>query len=204
MARKKYMNPPIIEALCELTFELPSDTPVNFITLPGLLQAKLGDAYSGQPREQRVQSVTVPVGSELDRIQVQDQMVRLQLLTKDGTRVLSVGPNTLGISMLAPYGDDGWEGEFQPRIKAALSAYMAIAAPLAVTRIGMRYINQIELPDPKANAESYFTLNQEKIDNCRLTAFLKRLEYQSDDDIKILLTYATITPKKTQHFSILT
>jgi uncharacterized protein (TIGR04255 family) len=194
LARRKYANPPIIEALCELTFELPSDTHVNLVTLPGLLQANLGKVYPGIPRQQRLQSITLESGEDPSQIRIQDQPFRLQLVNEDSTRVLSVGQNTLAVSALRPYGDEGWEGEFKPRISEALAAYMEIASPISVIRIGVRYINKIEVPEPFVDASDYFTRSHDRYEGCRLTAFLNRLEFEQPDKIKILLTHGTVNP----------
>lgn len=154
MPAKKYKTPPILEALCELTFAPAPGATVHLLTLPGLLQSALGAEYAGEPREQRVQTVMVPTGTEQGNVSLQDQLFRIQLPTKDQTRLLAIGPNVISISMLRPYGEQGWD-EFLPRIERALEAYLKIANPIGATRIGVRYINQIDVPEPGAPTKKY-------------------------------------------------
>ena len=52
--RRRYKNPPIEEALCEFGFAPGPDWDP---TIPGKLQAELGDAYSGKPGEQKAVQV---------------------------------------------------------------------------------------------------------------------------------------------------
>ena len=59
--RRRYRNPPIEEALCEFRFPPEQDWDP---TIPGKLQTKFGDEYTGKPREQRV----VEVGLEAQEV----------------------------------------------------------------------------------------------------------------------------------------
>ena len=193
MAAHKYRNPPIIEALCEFTFTPLPTSEGNFFILPGLLKAELGVDYSGTAREQRLQSV---VPDKKSNIAVQDHLFRIQLPTGDGTRLLSIGPNTLGVSILKPSGEEGWEGEFLPRITKALKAYKKVAKPLNVLRIGLRYINQIQIPKSDANIEDYIAIssNKPQLLKAKLLSFVWRYEYIREDSTKIIVTCAkTIT-----------
>jgi uncharacterized protein (TIGR04255 family) len=203
VAAHKYKNPPIIEALCEFTFAPIPASEGNFFILPGLLKAELGADYAGTPREQRLQSVVVP--DEKTNIAVQDSLFRIQMPTDDGTRLLSVGPNTLSVSMLKPYGEDGWEGEFLPRITKALKAYKKVAKPLNVLRIGVRYINQIQIPESDANVENYIVLKDTtpELLNAKLSSFVRRDEYVKEDSTKIIVTCAKTIPATPNHTGIL-
>ena len=203
MATHKYKNAPIIEALCEFTF-VPMPAPEgHFFMLPGLLKAELGADYAGSPREQRLQSVTLP--GEQTNITVQDSLFRIQMPTGDGTRLLSVGPNTLSVSMLKPYGEDGWEREFLPRITKALKAYKKVAKPLSVSRIGVRYINQIQIPDAEADVENYIALKDSapELLKATLVSFVRRQEYVKDDTTKVIITYAKTIPTMPNHTGLL-
>ena len=75
-------------------------------TVPGKLQAELGDEYSGKPREQRAVQVGLRVqkGKPAD-LQYDEGLAKVQLVTKQGTRMVGVGPDVLSIHMLRPYQD---------------------------------------------------------------------------------------------------
>jgi uncharacterized protein (TIGR04255 family) len=203
VATHKYKNAPIIEALCEFTF-VPMTAPEgHFFMLPGLLKAELGADYPGSPREQRLQSVMLPAGQT--NITVQDSLFRIQMPTGDGTRLLSIGPNTLSVSMLKPYGEDGWEGEFLPRITKALKAYKKVAKPASVSRIGVRYINQIQIPVADANVENYIVLKDSApgLLKANPISFVRRQEYVKEDTTKIIITYAKTIPATSNHTGVL-
>jgi uncharacterized protein (TIGR04255 family) len=125
--------------------------------------------------------------------------------TGDGTRLLSVGPNTLSVSMLKPYGEDGWEREFLPRITKALKAYKKVAKPLSVSRIGVRYINQIQIPDAEADVENYIALKDSapELLKATLVSFVRRQEYVKDDTTKVIITYAKTIPTMPNHTGLL-
>ena len=119
--------------------------------------------------------------------------LRVQLPTKDGTRLVNIGMNTLSINVLKPY--DGWT-LFRLRIERALPAYYDVAGQKTVTRVGVRYINRIVVEYPGANSADYFgfILPQESGLGAKLTNFTKRSEYVAEDQTKILITHATIAP----------
>ena len=119
--------------------------------------------------------------------------LRVQLPTKDGTRLVNIGRNTLSINVLKPY--DGWT-LFRLRIERALRAYYDVAGQKTVTRVGVRYINRIVVEYPGANSADYFgfILPQESGLGAKLTNFTKRSEYVAEDQTKILITHATIAP----------
>ena len=99
--RRRYKNPPIEEALCEFGFAPGPDWDP---TIPGKLQAALGDEYSGKSREQRAMQVGLHVekGKPAD-LQFDEGLAKVQLFTNQGTRMVGVGPNVLSIHMLRPY-----------------------------------------------------------------------------------------------------
>jgi uncharacterized protein (TIGR04255 family) len=57
--------------------------------------------------------------------------------------MVQVGCDFLAVNYLQPY--PGWE-PFRQTILLALDAYAAVAQPAGLARIGLRYINRIEVP----------------------------------------------------------
>ena len=70
---------------------------------------------------------------------------KVQLITKNGKRIVGVGPNVLSVHMLRPYLDPcnsdkiGWD-ESRHRIGRALGAYWEVVQPQGVKRIGIKYM----------------------------------------------------------------
>lgn len=195
--RRRYRNPPIKEALCEFRFAPGPDWD---LTIPGKLQAELGDEYSGKPREQKAMQVGLQVQEgKPANLRYGEGVAKVQLVTKDGTRLVGVGPDVLSIHMLRPYQDPsttergGWE-EFAPRIETALKAYRKVAEPSGINRVGVRYINQIAIPGTNIRVEEYLKCAHlemsglpEHYDN-----FFSRIEYLYDDRARLLLSYGLL------------
>ncbi len=192
---KRYKNPPIEEALCEFRFKPSREWD---LTIPGKLQTELGQEYTGRTRQQTV----FELGLEAQEGQRSNfrygQLAKIHLLSKDETRSVGVGPDVLSIHMLRPYqsakhpGPTGWD-EFRTRIAAALDAYWKVSAPVGVSRISMRYINKIVVPQKAASAENYLRSALPRVDGLpdRMSNFVSRVEY-SDDDRRLVLSQGSI------------
>ena len=82
-------------------------------------------------------------------------MPLIQFLREDEKAFVQVGQYLMAINHLKPYPDPGWE-TFSPLIERALQTYREVAAPTGIHRIGLRYINRVELPDERVELEEYF------------------------------------------------
>jgi uncharacterized protein (TIGR04255 family) len=194
MSAKKYKRPPIEEALCEFTFMPSAEGQQIDLTLPGrLLMNAAMKEYSGHARTQNLQ--TIATAPNNPSVAIHDAIFRIQLPTADGTRLVSVGANTLGITVLRPY--EGWEA-FKPRIQRALVAFSeSTGGGLSpVTRIGVRYINRIVVPTANANPMSFLRgcPEEHEIFGVPVNSFMQRAEYIRPDGIKVIFTQATLQP----------
>ena len=195
--RRRYRNPPIEEALCEFRFKPGQAWD---LTIPGKLQAALGEEYVGKPQEQRVVQVGLQVqGDKPSNLQLGEGLARVQLVTGDGKRMVGVGHDVLSIHMLRPYQDlreperGGWE-EFRPRIETALETYSEVAHPMGVLRVGIRYINKIVIPEGKVEVEEYLKCALPVVNGLPddLTNFMSRVDYTYGDDVRIVLSQGSI------------
>jgi uncharacterized protein (TIGR04255 family) len=185
MSAKQYRNPPIVEAVCEFTFTSSTSGQQFDLTLPGRLKMHpLMAEYSGEPRAQIIQIVANNAPA---------LAIRAQLPTAEGSRLVSIGPNTLALSVLRPY--DGWEN-FKLRIERALDAFFEAISQFAVTRIGVKYVNRIVVPKASANPAAYLTglPAEDKISDTRLANFTQSNEFIRTDGIKVIVTQATLQP----------
>jgi uncharacterized protein (TIGR04255 family) len=145
---RKYKNPPIVEAVCE--YRLTQDTPWD-LTIPGLFYERVKDDFS--QREQRLvreDELTIEPQGLQHQIRTTE---RILLFAPDRKMLIQLGPRLLVINALKPY--PGWEG-FKPRIIKAWEALQQVVEVRGLERIGLRYINQIELPTQEVNLEEYF------------------------------------------------
>ena len=147
--RRQYKNPPIKEAVCE--FRFPSENPWD-MAVPGLIYAERKDEF---PRRLHnivqtagIRITNVPgsppqISSEVNE-RIQQDISQLQGLrfwreqSEDG--LIMVAPNKLAVSQYPPY--PSWNGFF-PVIKQAFNAYITVAEPMGIERIGLRYINDV-------------------------------------------------------------
>jgi len=194
MSTRQYKNPPIEEALCEFTFKPPVEGQQFDYTLPGRLRAEQAmEEYSGQSRTQNIQTIAATGNSS--NFAIQNALVRIQLPTIDGTRIISVGLNTLAVTVLRPY--EGWE-KFRPRIERALETFTKVSGMLSVVRIGIRYINRVIIPVADVRPSAYFNNipEQRHIPDSLLTNFMERGEYVRRDGLKVIVTQATLQAAK--------
>jgi uncharacterized protein (TIGR04255 family) len=143
-----YENPPLIEALCEFQFE--SNQTWDW-TIPGLVYDKVREDF---PKKKQQNIVEMAARIEKDEVtpSIKGGMGRMQFLREDETALIQVGPNLLVVNQLRPYST--W-GKFQKMIKSCLAVYRDVANPKALKRIGLRYINRLEIPEAEVRIEDY-------------------------------------------------
>jgi uncharacterized protein (TIGR04255 family) len=150
--RRRYANPPIIEAVCEL--RPPADAAWD-LAVPGLVYDRVKQVFP--TRDQflagEVQVAQAPGGIS-QRIRA-GQRVRFLQPADKGKASVQVGlePPLLAVNCLPPY--PGWEG-FRPKIQLALTALTETVDLKTLHRIGLRYVNRIEIPEERVDLDRYF------------------------------------------------
>jgi uncharacterized protein (TIGR04255 family) len=111
--------------------------------------------YPGAP--QRRDEFQVQAHLEGQAVATASRLVsqRVMLPSADGKAVVGVSENQLSVHVLAPY--PGW-ASFLPRVREALSVYRELAKPDGLSLVGVRYIDQVVVPDgADTNLVEYFT-----------------------------------------------
>jgi len=134
MSKSPYKKPPITEAVVEFRFS--TEISVNDVEK---IKDLLSSSYPVPP--QTVQNITFAT-NEQPRVEFDGY----RLSTTDATSVVIIGKQVLTTSRLAPY--EGWE-DFIGRAKRNWEVCRKIAGWREVARIGIRYINRIDVPNPK-------------------------------------------------------
>lgn len=148
--RKKYKNPPIIEALCE--FQFVSDTPEDFDSITNLMYEKIRADFPKKLRLQ-LQTSQINVGNS-GTPEITEQFLPLVRFQSSNEYVLmQLGQSFLSINHLKPY--TSWE-EFLPSVKMGFNAYREVVKPKSIHRIALRYINRVEITNNRINLEDYF------------------------------------------------
>ena len=149
MPDQPYPKPPIIEAVVEFRVESAiSDQLLETVC------KKLRDAYPTQ-QQLKVQQFSIEAG-ENPSLKTTEEFGR-KVTNEDGTDIVSLGPRAFSVSRLAPY--KCYE-DFSKEISAVWDIIYKQTGYRRITRIGMRYINRIdvELSDDIARYEDFLNL----------------------------------------------
>jgi uncharacterized protein (TIGR04255 family) len=133
-----YKNPPLIQAICEYSFE---PTQTWDWTVPGLFYTEVKNDFP-KKREQNLLQVELQTGANVMPPAIKGGIASVQFLTEDEKTLIQVGPDLVAAHRLRPY--TGWEN-FKPTILRAVEAYTKVAKPSGIRRLGLRFINRIEI-----------------------------------------------------------
>jgi len=150
MDYETFANAPITEALIDINVELPDDIEISHLSL---LHERIKDRFP--EKQQRVSfradfnlspkepTTVIPTASKPDglrfRSPIENKIVQAR---KDG----------FTFNKLKPY--ENWK-IFSAEARDLWNMYKDIAKPNKVTKIGLRYINRIELPFPLQDFKEY-------------------------------------------------
>ena len=149
---EKLSNPPVIEAICEFRFD-PS-SPWDW-TIPGRLFEKIQDRFPERSEVKRLGLQVQLDKGEVHKTQVDTGPERLQLKRTDGTALVQIGSHLLSVNHFSPY--PGWE-DFRELIFEIFFEYHEISERASLSRIGLRYINQMPLPQGNFRLDDFISL----------------------------------------------
>ena len=185
---RKYVNPPIIEAVCE--FRITSDSKWD-LTIPGLVYEKVKKQFPKKEQRllQRIEATHSPKGNK-QHVHTEE---RILFLTNNRKMFIQMGSRLLAVNCLKPY--PTWNG-FKPEIENAFDALCGIVDIKGLQRIGLRYINRIEIPRTSVKLDNYFEFRPFNGRNLPqvLESFIVGSVFLSSDEqdaCKVQLTNAT-------------
>lgn len=185
--RRTYKNPPIDEALCAFYFAMGTEWD---LTLPGRLHERISAIYDGKPRQQSGFEARLEQNVQDSTLAFRQATQRVQLPNRAGNRLAAIGPESLSIHMLRPYG--GWDEEFKGQIQQVCDAFTEVS-DAEISRLALRYINRIEIPETYCPLNEYFALSMNLPDDYPqpLRGFFHRVESNIDDtQVSLALTFA--------------
>ncbi len=148
ISMEKYANPPIIDATIEARFA-PS--------LPERVLKQLIDEAKRRYAQMDEQvDIQFTVGTDAAP-SVSQSFAGARFLSEDGTDLLTLQKDALRVSRLPPYG--GWTA-LKSRIDEELGYLKKLAPDRRFTRLGVRYINRIDVPNSgegQFEVDSFFT-----------------------------------------------
>jgi uncharacterized protein (TIGR04255 family) len=174
--RRRYGRPPILEAIIDIQAELP----------PKVTIATLGRVYSGEETAYPVREEMIQIEGTLNW-QVGESSgaatqtpIGYRFVTQQRDKIVQVRMNGMSSSRLHPY--TSWE-ENRDEAKRLWEKFLAVARPSVVTRIGVRYINRIRLPESAGDLTEYFRVRPELPSDMphSVNNFVLRLEIPQPD-----------------------
>lgn len=191
---QKYRNPPIIEALCELSFQGSQWDE----TIPGQFHALIKTQFPTLRRQAVQQAELAVLRTGEATASVRPLEPRTQFVSESGNRLVQLAPGLLVVNQLVPYPHfAAWE----PTIYEMARTYRDLARPSGLSGISMRYINRIVIPLNRVKMETYFTVYPQLPVNMgdEHGPFVIRLEIPSSDagheDHKVLVTFGSAPPE---------
>jgi uncharacterized protein (TIGR04255 family) len=149
LVRHRYKNPPIAEAVCEFRFKGSSEWDW---TILGLVYQEIKAEFPKKRQEKAFEINIAPAQGRVER-GVGESLSKMQFLREDGSAMVQIGPDLLGVNVLPPY--PGWE-TFEVLIEKQFGVYNNIARPAGFNRIGLRFINKIAFPSRGIETTEYF------------------------------------------------
>ena len=142
MIPPSYKRPPITEAVVEFRFQEPVDERVV-----DKVSARLAEQY---PVHEPIRTVAIQVDvGNPQATRASSSFAGHKRISLDGTRIVIVATTHITTSVLAPY--PGWEA-FQAVARENWKICKTILKYRALSRIGVRYINRIDIPRPAENS----------------------------------------------------
>lgn len=144
---RRYKEPPIIEAVCELQFDPASNWDPVF---PGFIYEALKADFPIRSTRQ-INKFSIRASPE-EMAQDITTLTLSQFKDTDRHTLVQVGEHFISANYLAPY--QGWTN-FLPLIENCYNLYCSVTSPKGIQRIGVRYINRIDVPKEKFSLDLF-------------------------------------------------
>lgn len=142
---RRYAHAPITEAVIDIRIQ-----PVDGVGLDRIAVVHQREAERYPKRADRVESRFVLTGGSASSLT--QGIAGYLCRSTDGKQVFQSRLDGFTFSRLAPY--ESWEA-FRDEAHRLWQVYLSVVTPCAVTRLGVRYINRLDLPLPVTDFEDY-------------------------------------------------
>lgn len=137
MSEQPYKNPPIIEAVIELRFA-DAFAPADLAKI----SMDFGAAYPNRQELMNFTSVNIRVTEQNPETHV-DHQRGYRFSSNDISEIVMLWPSIFAVSQLAPY--PGWD-DFFGRFERDWKAWKSCVGYKKISRVGVRFINRIDVP----------------------------------------------------------
>jgi len=195
---KHYARAPLTEALIDIRVELPSE-----VGLPNLLTLQTGQENTYPNRQEcLIAHGEMSVGSEV-RASARQTSNGYRFSSQDNRQIFQARRDGFAFNRLAPY--ETWES-FRDEARRLWTLYRSIANPKNITRIGVRYINRLDLPLPITDFKDYLRTVPEISSSMSqgLSSYFMQLQLpQRDLNAMLVLNQALIPPPTSKLVSVI-
>jgi uncharacterized protein (TIGR04255 family) len=136
-----YEHAPITEAVIAMGCELPDETRLEDLLK---VHARLKSDYPKRADQLTVQFHLEAAAAAQGKVSP-PELIGYQMASADGKQLVRLTLNEFAFSQLAPY--DRWE-TLRAEAKRVWDTCESVLHPQRITRVGVRYINRIDIPDP--------------------------------------------------------
>lgn len=149
----RYSKAPITEAILDIQVEAAEGLTANSLAS---CQDSVRDDYPTK-RELKAAYAHIEVGRQLSTSTTSEEL-GFAFVSKDEKQLFQVRKNGFTANRLAPY--SLWE-KFSQEARKLWIIYRDAAKPRRITRVALRYINRIDIPDSPAELKDYFRTSPE-------------------------------------------
>lgn len=149
MARKRHLaNAPIREALVDIAARVPVETSLDLL---GSLHSTIASQF---PRRTEIRTAEVEVDVAKETNKFIKTPIGWAFSTEDNKRVVQFRTNGFTFNWLRPY--TNWE-DLRVNAERMWQLYADTVKPEVISRLAVRYINQLELPLPMNDFAEFIT-----------------------------------------------
>lgn len=183
-----YEHAPIIEALIDIRVGL---APTVTLQVLESIHDTIKEKYPAKGNRIYVQGV-FSLGAEIGAAANQSQ-VGFSFTSTDGKQIVQARRDGFTFSRLRPYGS--WV-ELRDEARRLWGIYRASVKPKEITRIAVRYINQIDIPASQIDYKDYFRTTPEVSPTLpqQLSGFFMQLQFPQPDLNGLLILTQTAVP----------
>lgn len=182
-----YRNPTIAEALCEIHFSLPDGESWK-ASLAGNLFKKVQNEFPEMEPTTEI-GLQFELGPQRIGHPLLPPRQRTRFKHKDRPLMLQLGPNVFTVNVLPKYA--GW-GNMRKDVLGAWRQATNVLNPERITRIGLRYINKVNITEDNETPNEWFKASDYLPEAVLRSkgSFLSRVESQIDAENRIIVTLA--------------
>jgi uncharacterized protein (TIGR04255 family) len=200
--QRRYNKPPITEAVIDLRVNLPEGFTVDKLNA---IHLSISENFPTiEPFYKGIGALLYQPGESF-KVDTSEQQIGYWFRSEDNLRTFQASLEGFSFNRLAPY--ESWE-EFSSEAKKLWEIYKEICSPINVTRVAVRYINQINIPAHElTELKDYLKTVPEvspKLPQNALQTFFMQLHIpQGDLDCMLIINEAIAPPVNPEFVSVI-